>query len=333
MQQDSSQQYRLRILPDAMPYKTAMGQEEIRHRSRTLSQRQRTVLLLINGQRTVSEIRDVAARVGAPDTCFDELVSLGLVGMPEPAPEPAPTVATEPTPMLAEALPIADPLPESPETVRAPEVASDAMAQATAEVDPEPVIDAPGDVSLDVQSFDDPEPNLPPEPPHAQWPIEPPDLGGHLPALAERDASDSDAERLGGLYTEDLAPSEVESDLRRQALHGDANSSWLDSVKSSLMPIFESALGPLDPPVEDEAPGADPALAEARRVLMREVRQKSPITGALTLRKLRRATTREEIVALLDEVAAHISQPMRQLSAQQVLTRVRGLLEAPRDAA
>jgi hypothetical protein len=65
---------------------------------------------------------------------------------------------------------------------------------------------------------------------------------------------------------------------------------------------------------------------------MREVRQKSPITGALTLRKLRRATRREELVALLDEVAAHISQPMRQLSAQQVLLRVRGLLEAPRES-
>lgn len=331
MQQDSSQQHSMRVFPDAMPYKTAMGQEEIRHRSRTLSQRHRTVLLLINGQRTVSEIRDVAAQVGASDTCFDELVSLGLVGMPEPEPMPEPAVEPEPAVAEAqEAAPAPEPALEA-QLAAEPEPEVEAAPEPIPAADPEPVIEASDEAFVDASAPYDPEPNLPPEPPRTRWPIEASDFGDRLPSHAAPD-SGSDAERLGGLYTEDLAPSEVNSDLVPDPVTGDAGSSWLDSVKSSLMPIFESALGPLDPPVEDEAPGADSALAEARRVLMREVRQKSPITGALTLRKLRRAATREELVALLDEVAAHISQPMRQLSAQQVLLRVRGLLEAPRDA-
>jgi hypothetical protein len=35
------------------------------------------------------------------------------------------------------------------------------------------------------------------------------------------------------------------------------------------------------------------------------------------------------MLALLDEVATHISQPMRQLSAQQILSNARTALERP----
>jgi len=73
----------------------------------------------------------------------------------------------------------------------------------------------------------------------------------------------------------------------------------------------------------------DDALEEARRILMREVRAKAPVTGALTLVKLRRATTREELTALFDEVGSHISLPMRRLSTQQILLHVKSLLERP----
>lgn len=63
------------------PVKTAEGQDELTRRTRRLSQRHRTVLLLVDGQRSAEEVRALASQAGAPDGCFDELLALGLIAL------------------------------------------------------------------------------------------------------------------------------------------------------------------------------------------------------------------------------------------------------------
>jgi hypothetical protein len=63
----------------SQPQRTAAGQAELTNRGRRLSQRQRTVLLLVDGRRGEDLIRALAAESGAGAKCLDDLVSLGLV--------------------------------------------------------------------------------------------------------------------------------------------------------------------------------------------------------------------------------------------------------------
>ncbi len=134
------------------------------------------------------------------------------------------------------------------------------------------------------------------------------------------------AERLtADFYDEATSP---DPDRLQDDAPTTTRSGLVDSMMSTLFPLLESAFGNLGR-VEDSGPVQDPAMQEVRLMLMREVRSRAPVAGAMTVMKLRRAGTREELLALLDEVATHISQPMRQLSAQQILTNARTMLERP----
>jgi hypothetical protein len=95
-----------------------------------------------------------------------------------------------------------------------------------------------------------------------------------------------------------------------QSLHGD--SSW------SQLPEDDTVLQITDAP-----------LAEARSLLMRAVRSAAPLSGAFTLRRLRRAATRAELEALLDEVEQRLRKPHRSVIAAQTLRHVRHLLTLP----
>ena len=236
------------------PVKTAEGQAEMSRRHRGLSQRQRTMLLLVDGRRSVSQVKQVAVQAGAADTCFDELIELGLIAVPKPAP-------IAPDPMTVAAAPASStPLPTEPATF-APPVPDHSMS-----------LESEMDTVL----------------PETAVPSSLPSLPSQLQALAP-------------------IPE--------------------DSVTSSWLASLESAFG--DDSRSTDGAERDQALDEARRMLMRAVRSKSPVTGAMTLIRLRRARTREELFALFDEVDAHISTPMRNLSGQQTLRHVRTLLERP----
>ena len=63
---------------------------------------------------------------------------------------------------------------------------------------------------------------------------------------------------------------------------------------------------------------SDPAFAEARLILMREVRAQAPVTGSLTLLKLRRAQSRADLASLLDEVEGRLRKPHRQVTVDQI---------------
>lgn len=82
-------------MPSSNPIKTALGQDELRHRTRGLGQRYRTVLLLVDGRRPLGDVLTMALKAGAQTSHFEELVRMGLVEVPSDiaAPEPVETEA------------------------------------------------------------------------------------------------------------------------------------------------------------------------------------------------------------------------------------------------
>ena len=226
---------------DTVPVKTPEGQAELRTRRLHLSQRHRTVLLLVDGRRTEAEVRSLAAQAGVAETCFDELLGLSLIALPELAPIVASAViaAVAPSVTAAARLPVVPPGP----------------------IEGQPSAPIPLVVMQD----------------------------SLLPA------------------SETLPP----------------DSSALDSVLSGPPPP-DSWL-PCETG-EDPPEAVDMAFERAREILLRVVRAEAPVAGSLTLLRLRRARTRDDLSQLLDEVEARINKRHRTLSASQTLASVRQLL-------
>lgn len=184
--------------PSAQPQRTASGHAELATRGKRLSQRHRTVLLLVDGRRSENDIRKLAAQAGAGPQCLDDLLTLGLVA----------------------------------------------------------------------------------------W-------------------SGND--------------------------RADATVTLAANGESSLLPSSQSLQGESTWSVIEDNPAApaDRPLAEARELLIRAVRQEAPVSGALTLMKLKRASSREALEALLDEVEQRLRKPRRQIIAAQTMRHVRHLLSLP----
>lgn len=206
-----------------VPVKTPEAVAELSSRQRKLSQRHRTVLLLVDGRRAEDEVRQLAIAAGSPDTAFDELLDLGMISRPAPLePEPvkmAQRVESKPVPLEAEP----QPAPDSVVSVLPP--------------------------SLSLQ----------PESP----------------------------------------------------------------LDSTLNELPGAAMDALETEPFDEQ---DEALEEARAILLRAVRAEAPVAGSLTMLRLRRARTREDLESLLEEVESRIFKPFKGLWASQTMARVRDLL-------
>ncbi len=101
---------------------------------------------------------------------------------------------------------------------------------------------------------------------------------------------------------------------------------------SSLLPSAQSLVGDSNwsqPPLDALAEVEDGPLDEARALLIRAVRSEAPVAGTFTLLRLKRATTRAELEALLDEVEQRLRKPHRRVIAAQMLRHVRHLLTLP----
>ncbi|XVJ70958.1 MAG: hypothetical protein HEQ39_16060 [Rhizobacter sp.] len=70
----------------------------------------------------------------------------------------------------------------------------------------------------------------------------------------------------------------------------------------------------------------DDPLGQAKDMLIRAVQEEAPVTGALTLLRLRRAQSIESVNNLLEEVEQRINKPNRTLLTQQLMSNVRQLL-------
>ncbi len=103
-----------------------------------------------------------------------------------------------------------------------------------------------------------------------------------------------------------------------------SDSSLLPSVRSLLPESSWSTLSgaATEPPI-------DRPLEEARQLLLRALRTEAPVVGSLTMMKLRRAGSRDEIEALLDEVEQRLRKPRRMIVAAQTMRHVRHLLGLP----
>lgn len=89
---------------NAVPNKTLAGRDEIGSRSRRLSASLRSILLLVDGQRTARQLQEMIEGLHAPADALDQLVSLGLIAgeataMPS-APEAPPSEAANRYSML-----------------------------------------------------------------------------------------------------------------------------------------------------------------------------------------------------------------------------------------
>jgi hypothetical protein len=191
-----------------IPSKTPAGQRELALRARGLSQRHRTVLLLVDGRRSLAEVLRTAEAAGASRQVFDELLQMGMVALPvDPALQAAADTAAGPI------------------------------------TDIELPLDIPADTSL-----------LPP--------------------------------------AQSLLPA----------------SDW---VAMDSLPGDASLTQPMD---------------EARALMIRAVRREAPVAGSLTVMKLMRARTREDLLDLLDEVEQRLARPRRLIVAAQTMRHVRHLL-------
>lgn len=83
--------------------KTQSGRDEMRSRSREMSQRARSVLIMVDGVRTVRELRHAAERLTAPADTMETLLALGLIVQTRSAPAPRVTAPTPAAPVVAEA--------------------------------------------------------------------------------------------------------------------------------------------------------------------------------------------------------------------------------------
>ena len=221
------------MVQGTVPIKTPEGQAELSTRQRRLSQRHRTVLFLIDGKRSANEVRALAARAGAGDSCFDELIELGMIMLPPPT-----------FSLLIE--------------------------------------DAPHDPG-DTLHVD-----LPLSGPNSVSAIE----DSVLPPSQSLQPDSTSADAL---------PGETPADSWYAALEGDSQA-------------------------------GDASFLEARSILVRAVRTEAPVAGSLTLLRLKRARSRDELVSLLDEVEQRIVKPHRSLAAMQTLRRARVLLDVRVDS-
>lgn len=235
-----------------IPVKTADGLAELSQRQRRLSQRHRTVLLLVDGRRSEQQVRSMAQQAGSGESCFGDLLDLGLIALQQPK-EPA------------------DPLTSTIPLPRAPEVEDTPL--------------------------------------HVDIPIDDP-----VPAPAAPDATPRKGHAAAVEEHESVLP--AARTLQPESVLGDS------LPGSSTLEDFDAI----------EAHSAhDSSLEEARDILLRAVRSEAPLTGSLTMLRLRRARTRDDLMGLIDEVEDRIVKPYRSLAAQQVLRRARHLLVVKAD--
>ena len=71
------------MVPGTAPIKTPDGQAELATRQRRVSQRHRTILFLVDGRRSEAQVKALAAQAGVPESCYGELLDMGLIMVPQ----------------------------------------------------------------------------------------------------------------------------------------------------------------------------------------------------------------------------------------------------------
>jgi hypothetical protein len=288
------------------PTKTALGIDELRHRTRRLSQRHRTVLLLVDGQRSLAEVLALAQQAGAAISHFEELMKLGLVELQLPALTPA-----------------SEAMPGSAEDTGAAEVTSvDLMV-----VDPEPVSAAAAPVELapPVESA----PLVEPAPPAAPTPQALPVLDAELPSAEQ--AWERTIRLLGmslvpeppvaSMVTAAMAP--VPGAIPAAALAAADPGPGVEPIPVPMKPPRARPRGTL-PVLNDVDEGA--MLQQVRDLLIDTLRLDAPLFGARTFVRVRAAQNAAELIDLVWEIEQHLSHIRHSRRELLSLQRARELL-------
>ena len=115
--------------------KTAAGADELKSRARSLPMRVRSVLIMVDGQRSVAELRRSGAALGAPEDCLESLLRDGLIEAVQPLTAspppmaPLPKVVAEPA-QLPEAATPAPSLTDAERFVQAQKFMVETLAEA-----------------------------------------------------------------------------------------------------------------------------------------------------------------------------------------------------------
>jgi hypothetical protein len=321
-----------------VPFKTPLGHDELRRRAHGLSQRHRTVLLLVDGRRPLAEVLSLAQKAGSSIAHFEDLLRLGMVELPIEAVAPEP-VMTEPGALA---------------TLRSTAVEVDVTVPAASMVDAPPVdaearpIDAeprPGEVEMTPDDAGTPRVDAEVPPSDAEVP-------SHVAEVPPRDAEvpPGDAVVLPGDAVvlpgdAETPPHDVAALLdapeaqppRAVERAADEPAAPPDMRPSGHRPVFDAVeearpdAAEVDAPLPKAPPSAprspEEAIAdEARELLLDALRENPPPFGSRLLARVAQAPSLDALRDLVLEIERHVVQLRRGGGARRHLERARDLL-------
>ena len=105
---------------DEVPNKTDAGRDEIQSRTLKLPNGLRSILLMVDGQRNVAQLRGVATGLKAPDDALQQLQAMGLIAVPQSLAAAAAATIRE----AARPQPANEPAPATPAPASEPSAAN-----------------------------------------------------------------------------------------------------------------------------------------------------------------------------------------------------------------
>lgn len=313
----------------ASPRKTDLGQEELRQRTRKLSQRHRTMLLLVDGRRSRIEVIDLAQKAGCAPGQFDELLAMGMVEEPSVPTGTAPlldaefAVAAAPEPddervEIEIAPPFTDtpseglqPLLAEPPPLLTAEAAAELPAALPAVAEPLPAKPAPVPLAPALPLAES-APADQVEPVQAVAPAAPSDerRQADQPVPVERRAAR--AEVALSQPVETTPPERRAAPVMLVDLPTPAGAEVVQAAAADCIPLSRNPEQRL--------------LAEVRDLLVGMLRVDNPLSGSLLALRVGRAKTREELIALVWEIEHGLARSRRPREALGRLERARDLL-------
>lgn len=311
--------------PDSVPTRTAVGSQELQTRAKGISQRLRTVLLLVDGKRTSAMIEMLAVKAGAPADSLLVLQDMGMVEVPAeaipeptpptPAPPPVEAVASEPEAIATaapEPAPVVEPEPEPVVQVApAPPPPSPAPAPAVPVIAPKPAAAPTAESPRDMRNWLGAPPMVDTRPQRVITPAPTP-----VPSPAPAPAA--------------AAPAPVPKTPTGAAIPGAPS---LETTQSSAMPewpsdsILNRDVMDLMPKVTVVPLQKDIALEQAREHLITALRRDAPQEGAMLMVKISRTYTRPGLIALLSDIEAKLAPNTSPADAADTVAFARFLIE------
>jgi hypothetical protein len=345
----------------AAPTKTPLGHDELRRRTRAFGQRHRTILFLVDGRRTLSEVLSLAQQAGAQTCHFEELVRLGLIEVPSEnmAPDPVWTVPGGlDTPRVTSVeldLPAAQELPMSGVQTELPFEEIDFVSpRPLVPIEPEPQHEVAAVDSLppcvDASAALTPASDTPVEPAPAGAPtgiaeITPPPSVEVLATLA-RVAAQGHQRKLrstvpvaapalavmtGSMARMPAQPKPKTAPVRRSSQREAPGPRTISphrpkATAARRAPSRDNSRGIADPTRGSGAPTGEQMLQHVRELLIEALRLDMPLLRARTATRVRAAKSGDELIDLVWEIEKRLSSARQSRDELISLHRARELL-------